>query len=252
MPYNTKRILTDIEGKPIPQFFDPILDDYYPLLGGQNIGPRSVLYGPDGSPLSVVSSKLGVRATEIEAKQDTIIGFIDGIEALLTAIRDTAGIKKITDAVDIGDRAARVLGKITADDAAIAALGALAAAAVTDPATSASVIALLKGLLKQLQGTGSGATPVTLTGSSLLVGKVQNVTTAGTRVQLPDQACREVTIIAKRGNTGYIYVGGDDVSASVYGAELEAKDSITIAVENTNKIYIDSSISGEGISYVAI
>ena len=44
-------------------------------------------------------------------------------------------------------------------------MGALTAAAVTDPAASAAVIQLLKGLLKQLQGAGTGAAPVQLTGS---------------------------------------------------------------------------------------
>ncbi len=43
-------------------------------------------------------------------------------------------------------------------------IGALNATAVTDPGLSASQIALLKGLLKQLQGTGTGAAPVTLNG----------------------------------------------------------------------------------------
>jgi len=93
---------------------------------------------------------------------------------------------------------------------------------------------------------------VALTGSSLAVANVQNVTTAGTRVQLSAVACREITIIAKRANTGYIYVGSATVSSTVYGAELEAKDSITIPVSNTNEIYIDASVSGEGISYVAV
>ena len=93
---------------------------------------------------------------------------------------------------------------------------------------------------------------VQLTGSSLAVANVQNVTTAGTRVQLSSVACREITIIAKRANTGYIYVGGVTVSSTVYGAELEAKDSITIPVSNADEIYIDSSVSGEGISYVAV
>ena len=46
-------------------------------------------------------------------------------------------------------------------------VGALTAAAVTDPAASAAVIQLLKGLLKQLQGAGTGAAPVQLTGSIL-------------------------------------------------------------------------------------
>jgi len=91
-----------------------------------------------------------------------------------------------------------------------------------------------------------------LTGSNLEVAAVVNVAFAGTRQQLPDKACREVTIIAKRGNTGYIYVGKGDVSSTVFGAELGELDSITLAVSNTNQIYIDASVSGEGISYVAI
>jgi hypothetical protein len=93
---------------------------------------------------------------------------------------------------------------------------------------------------------------VQLTGSNLEVAAVVNVAFAGTRQQLPDKACREVTIIAKRGNTGYIYVGKGDVSSTVFGAELGELDSITLAVSNTNQIYIDASVSGEGISYVAI
>lgn len=203
MAYNTKAIKKDVDGKPIPQIFDAVKDEYE-VIQGRNGAQRIEIYGPDGNPLSTTSNKLDVRASELEtllsalgakdfATQTTLAAILakiiaapateakqDEIKALLTAIRDTSGIKKITDAVDIGDRAARVLGKITADDGAIAALGALAAAAVTDPTASASVIALLKGLIKQLQGTGTGAAPVTLTGSNLPlvagtaeIGKVQ-------------------------------------------------------------------------------
>lgn len=91
-----------------------------------------------------------------------------------------------------------------------------------------------------------------LSGSKVAEAKVVNVTLAGTRQQLDDKPCHEVTIIAKRGNTGYIYVGKSTVSSTVYGAELGELDSITLAVSNTNEIYIDASVSGEGISYVAI
>jgi len=98
-----------------------------------------------------------------------------------------------------------------------------------------------------------GSTPVVVVGSlANVTGALATVTTAGTRVQLPFIACREITIIAKRANTGFIYVGGSDVASSKYGAELAAKDSITIPVANANQIYINSSVSGEGISYVAI
>lgn len=93
---------------------------------------------------------------------------------------------------------------------------------------------------------------VKLAGSTLAGAAVQNVTTAGTRVQLSSVACSEITIIAKRANTGYIYIGGATVSSAVYGAELAALESITIPVSNANEIYIDASVSGEGISYVAV
>lgn len=43
--------------------------------------------------------------------------------------------------------------------------GSKSSVAVTDPTISADEIALLKGLLKQLQGNGSGATPVSINGS---------------------------------------------------------------------------------------
>lgn len=91
-----------------------------------------------------------------------------------------------------------------------------------------------------------------MTGSLTNICGLLNVTTAGTRIQLPNISCREVTIIAKRSNTGYIYAGNNLVSSTNYGVELAIKESFTFAVSNANLIYIDSSVSGEGISYVAI
>lgn len=176
MPYNTKSIKKDVDNKPVPQIFDTVKDDYE-VIQGRNGAQRVELYGPDGNPLTVTSGRLETKINELDitlsALRDALRGIdsktISDLATLLTAIKSTDGIKKIADTVsaDVTDRAARILGKITADDNAIAALGALAAAAVTDPTVSASVIALLKGLLKQLQGTGSGAAPVTLTGSSM-------------------------------------------------------------------------------------
>ena len=119
---------------------------------------------------------------------------------------------------------------------------------------SANVVKTEGGVFIFQKGTDDGKAKVVaeLSGSNVEAAAVVNVTVAGTRQQLPDKACREVTIIAKRGNTGYIYVGKDDVSSTVFGAELGELDSITLEVSNTNEIYIDASVSGEGISYVAI
>lgn len=93
---------------------------------------------------------------------------------------------------------------------------------------------------------------VRLTSSNAITAAIQTVTTAGTRVQLPSIACREVTLIALKDNTGSIYVGGGNVSSSVYGAELQAKDSITLALDNASLAWLDCSVSGEGVSYVAV
>lgn len=74
-----------------------------------------------------------------------------------------------------------------------------------------------------------------------------SVTTAGTRVQLASNACISLTIKAKPTNTGYIYVGDSSVSSST-GFILSASDSISYDVDNTDLIYIDSSVNGEGVS----
>lgn len=93
---------------------------------------------------------------------------------------------------------------------------------------------------------------VQIAGSNSIIGALANVTTAGTRVQLPSQTCRQVLIIAKDSNTGSIFIGGSDVSSIVYGVKLSANGSIILPVSNLNLIYIDSSVNGEGISYIAV
>lgn len=218
MPYNTKAIKVDVNAKPVPQYFNPALDDYEALYGA-NGAMRTLLYDANGNPLltepnpgyvragdgmiaalgaladaaqtnpavaaSVIAllkgllTKLADPATA--ARQDAIKAVLDALNAkdystettlanllnALVAIRDTNGIKKIADAIDISDRATRALGVISAADGGIASIGAKADAAVTDPTLSASEIALLKGLLKQLQGGGTGSLPVLLNGSKV-------------------------------------------------------------------------------------
>lgn len=91
-----------------------------------------------------------------------------------------------------------------------------------------------------------------ISGSNSIKCAIQTVTTAGTRVQLPNYPCREVTVIAKKTNTGSVFIGGSDVSSSVYGVQLAVNESFTFSISNTDIIYIDSSVSGEGVSYVAV
>jgi hypothetical protein len=123
MAYNTKAIKTDVNAKPIPQYYNPVTDEYE-VLQGVDGATRQVLYGPDGNPISTTEGKLAVRAAELEekleairvllnslagkdfatqttlaqilakmiaapateAKQDMIAGHVDDVETLLTAL----------------------------------------------------------------------------------------------------------------------------------------------------------------------
>jgi hypothetical protein len=114
MAYNTKSIKKDVDGKPIPQIFDMVKDDYE-VLQGRNGAQRVEIYGPDGNPLSSTSGKLNIRASELEtllsalgakdfATQTTLAQILaklsadpatettlaGGIVSLLSAIAETA------------------------------------------------------------------------------------------------------------------------------------------------------------------
>lgn len=97
-----------------------------------------------------------------------------------------------------------------------------------------------------------GAADMYPVGSKQLKSGHVTVATPGTAVQLPAFACREVTIIGLDSNTGPIFVGDAGVSPTTYGVKLNKNGSITLPVQNTNMVYLDAAVTGEGISYVAL
>ncbi|HEY8892067.1 MAG TPA: hypothetical protein VIM70_17655 [Clostridium sp.] len=93
-------ILRQVDGDPIPQYYNPVtslFEEAEGLNGEIFTNVKTSVLAPDASR---------------ETKQDSIISYVDGIEALLTAIRDTTGIKKITDALPSGTN---LMGKIGID-----------------------------------------------------------------------------------------------------------------------------------------
>lgn len=82
----------------------------------------------------------------------------------------------------------------------------------------------------------------------------KNVTVAGTAERVTDQntPIRAMSIKAKRTNTGYIYIGFDDqgLTSSTNGRELEPKASERIPIDNANKVWLDASVSGEGVEII--
>lgn len=82
-----------------------------------------------------------------------------------------------------------------------------------------------------------------------------DITTAGIAEQLPDVTVPDgfyVTIIAKPGNTGTIYLGKtkadcEDTSSRFDG--LAAGLAHALRVTNVNLVWVDASVSGEGVSW---
>lgn len=80
----------------------------------------------------------------------------------------------------------------------------------------------------------------------------KTVTTAGTRVTLAaSTTVKSVTIKALAANTGTIYVGDTSV-ASTNGFALSAGESISLDIANLNTVNLDSSVNGEGVTYIAV
>ena len=91
-------------------------------------------------------------------------------------------------------------------------------------------------------------TPTALT--TVITGKTP-VVTAGTRVNLPSNAIASVTIKALSTNTGMIYVGGSGVASS-NGFQIAAGDAVSFDMGNTNEIWIDAAVNGEGVTWLAV
>ena len=81
----------------------------------------------------------------------------------------------------------------------------------------------------------------------------QVVTTAGTDVALAASTVAKVVIItAETDNTGVIAVGGsgvDAVLATRTGTPLSAGDSLTLEIDNLADVFIDATVSGDGVTY---
>ncbi len=87
MAYNDKRLKTDLEGKPIPQAYNPDIDDYEPVHSTNN-ALNQVIYGPNGQPISTVGNTLAVRATELEALMQGLAteGKLEQVRQLLSGV----------------------------------------------------------------------------------------------------------------------------------------------------------------------
>lgn len=99
--------------------------------------------------------------------------------------------------------------------------------------------------------------PVSVTSSNTTITDDRKiVTTAGTRVALASStACKEVVITAETDNTGIVVVGAAaTVVAAIAtrrGVPLAAGDSIVLQTDNLADVGLDSTVSGDGVTFMA-
>ena len=125
-------------------------------------------------------------------------------------------------------------------------------ATVTQQSTARTVTCDTAGNLLATVTQDSAARTVTGTvghNIATIASGEMDVTTAGTALVLSaTQACKKVDIQAKITNTGKIYIGGTSVDSDE-GLELRRGDIYSLEIADLNDVYVDCSVSGEGVRY---
>ena len=99
--------------------------------------------------------------------------------------------------------------------------------------------------------TGTTTQPVLEVAPTTIAHAKVTVTTAGTRVQFGTNTAKSIVIKALSTNIGLIYVGGSTV-ASTNGFQLSAGDTVSLDINNTNVVWLDSAVNGEGVTWLAV
>lgn len=170
---------------PVPQYWNPSTEAFEDVLGAHG-APRAILYGPNGQPINnenplevrvrLLEELLGAlnaaKETDPDAASASLLALLRGLLAsaakentlsqllvALTAVRDSAGIKKIADAVTVSGLDS-LATESTLDDVK-SALTSLVGAAATE-----TTLDDVKTAAETLAGTvDNGAAKVTLQGS---------------------------------------------------------------------------------------
>lgn len=233
----------------------------------------------NGLDVDITRSALPTGAAT-SANQTTLIGHLDGVEGSLTtlagavagsefqvdvltmptvavtgtfwqatqpishaALTELAAAINASSQMDVNIASGNIAGFSTSakQDTAQTALDAIKTATeIIDNAISGSEM--------QVDVLTMPALTANPTVASTLVSFVTTVAAAGTRVQLASNSVKAGVLQAPSTNTGIVYVGGATVSSTVYGAELQPGQATGIEIDNTNKLYIDSSVNGDKLA----
>ena len=88
---------------------------------------------------------------------------------------------------------------------------------------------------------------VEVKGHSIILHAAVNVTDSA--VQVGSAVAKHVDIMANISNTGIVYIGASGVSATT-GIGLYPGDVYSVDIENTNMLYVISTVDGDDINLV--
>ena len=114
--------------------------------------------------------------------------------------------------------------------------------------TLAALTSVIDGDWSSLQVDAEGALYTTHGVTGMQSDNNEGVDSSTAEVLKSSTACKRVDMQADPANTGYIYVGGSDVSA-VKGIRLAPGDFYSIDVNNTADIYVLASVDEEDIHF---
>jgi hypothetical protein len=209
--------------------------------------------GTGGDPdisLESISTLTGTL-TETAPATDTASSGLNGRMQRI-AQRFTSLIALLPAALGQTTKTASLSVSIASDDDLQGKLGSLTETAPASDTASSGINGRLQRIAQRLTTLVTGIVVSSIAIPTSVFDGQTNVTTAGTRVVLAaSQAILSgVTIKAKIGNTGSIFVGNSSVSSS-NGYILAAGDTVFLEIANLNTVNLDATVSGEGVSYVA-
>lgn len=125
---------------------------------------------------------------------------------------------------------------------------------LTDAQLRAATVPVSGTVAASVASTTLTAT-VTPAGDDVVADGRDVVAVAGTRVQMQGQACKVVAVTAETDNTGLIVIGAVTCVAAIAtrrGLPLSAGDTATFTVDNVNRLYIDSTVSTDGVTWAIL
>lgn len=269
-------------------------DEVYKVLSTVGLGEYAgALYRlqVDASGNLKTSASIDTTGLATSAKQDTIIGHVDGLETAVASTNtklDTANSTLGTIDADTGSLASTVVGgQLQVDLAAVSTTlyveQPTGSALQTTEANSAAIKTAVEtidnaisgnemqvdvvgalpagtnaiGKLAANSGVDIGDVDVTSSvTSSLDHGSNLDIDTTAEQITTTSFACKfGVTLKADITNTGIIYVGNSDVTAGTTAATdgfpLSAGETLTLEVNNPNLLYAIASANNQKIYWVA-